>query len=539
MVAILLFGHSTKGQTVHALGAGNAIGGAAEEARPQDMHQGGVPRLIRLSGTLRDLTGKPLIRPVDVTFSLYKEEEGGEPLWWETQTVEPDQRGHYSVLLGSMHEGGVAVDIFVSAEARWLEVSVGTVLQAPRVLLVSVPYALKAADAETLGGRPPSAFVLAKPSSEQPQSTGFGAFHGGAQSDVTASSKRSSLITDNLFGLNSRGPCTYSQTWAVNCNALGTDQNINLMPSGKGLVNLGSGALVDSTGSFLSASGSYVGNPLLRLESVNGPVQIRANGFGQNVSLASDTVIRGHARVGTLQNYYFQSSGGANFGTADSTSGLVVYPGSLFHGVYAELQYTNTYTHNLFGSVGEVVIPAAQTNAATSVSIFGSFGDVDYYSSAPAKKLVGVDGEAYNEGNATVSETAGVESFVGNFGAGTITNAYGFRVEDIQKASGAITNAYGLYVPDLSLSAESAYAVYADGATRSFFGGEVGVGTKFPTQALEINGGMRLNGPALKPACDAATRGTFWVTQGGAGVKDNVEVCAKDATDNYAWRALF
>src|SRR4029077_12206102 len=33
----------------------------------------------------------------------------------------------------------------------------------PRVLLVSVPYALKAADADTLGGKPLSSFVLANP----------------------------------------------------------------------------------------------------------------------------------------------------------------------------------------------------------------------------------------------------------------------------------------------------------------------------------------------------------------------------------------
>src|SRR3990170_1578308 len=39
----------------------------------------------------------------------------------------------------------------------------GAVLEEqPRILLVSVPYALKAADAETLGGKPASAFVLAR-----------------------------------------------------------------------------------------------------------------------------------------------------------------------------------------------------------------------------------------------------------------------------------------------------------------------------------------------------------------------------------------
>lgn len=42
-----------------------------------------------------------------------------------------------------------------------------------------------------------------------------------------------------------------------------------------------------------------------------------------------------------------------------------------------------------------------------------------------------------------------------------------------------------------------------------------------------------------KPACDSAARGTYWHTFGAAGVKDTVEVCAKDASDVYAWRTLY
>lgn len=68
---------------------------------------------------------------------------------------------------------------------------------------------------------------------------------------------------------------------------------------------------------------------------------------------------------------------------------------------------------------------------------------------------------------------------------------------------------------------------------------KVGIGTATPGQALEVNGGMRLNTATAKPACDATVRGTFWVTQGAVGVKDTVEVCAKDATNVYAWRAIY
>ena len=46
---------------------------------------------------------------------------------------------------------------------RWLGVEGLDIQATARVLLVSVPYALKAADAETLGGLPASAFVLANP----------------------------------------------------------------------------------------------------------------------------------------------------------------------------------------------------------------------------------------------------------------------------------------------------------------------------------------------------------------------------------------
>jgi hypothetical protein len=69
--------------------------------------------------------------------------------------------------------------------------------------------------------------------------------------------------------------------------------------------------------------------------------------------------------------------------------------------------------------------------------------------------------------------------------------------------------------------------------------GNVGIGTTSPGEKLEVNGGVRLNTVTAKPTCDSSHRGTFWSTQGGAGVKDNVEVCAKDGTDAYAWRTIY
>src|SRR5215469_15249560 len=118
-----------------------------------------VPRLIKFSGTLLDAQARPLAGPVGVTFALYAQETGGATLWLETQNVKPDGNGNYTVLLGVNNANGVPAELFTSGEARWLGVQVEQQPEHERILLVSVPYALKAGDAETLGGLPASAFV--------------------------------------------------------------------------------------------------------------------------------------------------------------------------------------------------------------------------------------------------------------------------------------------------------------------------------------------------------------------------------------------
>src|SRR5579872_2811516 len=120
-----------------------------------------VPTLMNFSGTIADVNGKPVTGVLGVTFYLYKDSEGGAPLWMETQNVQPDRTGHYSVTLGSTTSAGLPTDLFASGEARWLAVQPQGQAEQPRVLLLSVPYALKASDAQTIGGLPPSAFMLA------------------------------------------------------------------------------------------------------------------------------------------------------------------------------------------------------------------------------------------------------------------------------------------------------------------------------------------------------------------------------------------
>lgn len=138
-------------------------GGAVGEGTLSSAPGTAVPRVIKFSGMLKDRKGEPKTGLVGVTFAIYTDQEGGAPLWMETQNVELDEGGRYTALLGANTSEGVPLDLFSTGQTRWLAVESPEIEQSPRVLLVSVPYALKAADAETLAGMPASAFLLANP----------------------------------------------------------------------------------------------------------------------------------------------------------------------------------------------------------------------------------------------------------------------------------------------------------------------------------------------------------------------------------------
>ena len=141
-----------------------AVFSLAEISQAQQASTTTVPNLINYSGTLHLPSGSESpARVVGVTFAVYPQEDGGAPLWLETQNVTPDSLGHYTVLLGSTKSEGIPADLFNTQEQRWLGVQMQGEAEQPRVLLVSVPYAMKAADAETIAGLPASAFVLSTP----------------------------------------------------------------------------------------------------------------------------------------------------------------------------------------------------------------------------------------------------------------------------------------------------------------------------------------------------------------------------------------
>jgi len=112
------------------------------------------------------------------------------------------------------------------------------------------------------------------------------------------------------------------------------------------------------------------------------------------------------------------------------------------------------------------------------------------------------------------------------------------------------------YVNDqwIQKSADTKAVFFGSGAAgfRAFMsnGGTVGQPLSGMIQALLVNytgdmelyGQLRLNvaaTPTAQPACAANKRGYIWMTKGAAGVKDALQVCAKDAAEAYAWRTIY
>jgi hypothetical protein len=115
--------------------------------------------------------------------------------------------------------------------------------------------------------------------------------------------------------------------------------------------------------------------------------------------------------------------------------------------------------------------------------------------------LVGFDATGWTTGSGNVSALMGIQLRMQHKSSGTLTNrygvlyqpsgtgglstnSYGVYVFDMTGAGG-LTNQYGVYVQSLTKGATINYAIYTDGATRSYFGGSVGFGA-VPSEVYSI-----------------------------------------------------
>jgi hypothetical protein len=378
-----------------------------------------VPQIIQFSGHLNETSGGAASVPsgtVSITFTLYENEQGGTPLWSETQNVEVDAQGRYTALLGSASPEGLPLNLFTTVQAHWLAVQPAGLEygEQPRVLLVSAPYALKAGDAETIGGLPPSAFVKALPTDASADSSA------GGSGGMTVNRLSGALNGNGAAGKTNPPTCAgvnnYIPFWHPNptlCRSViwqttATGPTKNYV----GINNTNPGAQLDVTG-YINTSMAYSIGDYIALAEPGGVTNIA---LGYQALYGNTTGINNTA-TGTfaLTSNTTGSDNTANgYGTldvnttgADNTAiGLLALAsnttggGNTASGLQA-LQYNTTGSSNTASGLSALQSnTTAGYNTATGFQALYNFNDTSG----------GSDFETANGAQALFSDTAGFEN---------------------------------------------------------------------------------------------------------------------------------
>ncbi|MBN2542097.1 hypothetical protein JXI42_04460 [bacterium] len=106
-----------------------------------------VPPQISYQGKVTDTAGVGITDTLDIGFSLWNSDVGGDSLWNETQLAVPIIRGLFDVQLGTVNPIALSFDT-----TYWLQIIVDGDLLLPRTQLTTNPYAYRAMYADYLTG---------------------------------------------------------------------------------------------------------------------------------------------------------------------------------------------------------------------------------------------------------------------------------------------------------------------------------------------------------------------------------------------------
>jgi endosialidase-like protein len=427
-----------------------------------------IPRVITITGVYRPADGKAPGTVETVTLSIYADQQGGAPLFQETQQVTLDDRGRYSVVLGAAHADGIPPAIF-TAGGQWL----GTVfertgeVEGPRARLTSVPYAMRAAEADTLGGRPASDYQLA-PSA--------GSTTTGTKQDSVGAPAAELPGTPNQFA-------KYVSTTDVGPAAM--------YESGTGLVGIGTTTPFDSLHvRFTNTNGGATGLAVQNLGNTNtsysgmlfydqngalGQFQgfnnvtheYRINNIARNGASQFDGSI--NFMGGSLSRFYVAPNGNIGIGTTSPSALLEV--SNAVPGGPANMWMTS-FTNNCCGPY--YLARRARGTAAAPTAVQNGDG------------LSGLYGAGY-----------GATAF-------GLTSTGGITIQATQNWSDTAQGTSLAFITTANNSTTPATRMTLDPA------GNLGIGTSFPTANLEISNGLAPGSPA------AETLATYNSAPGGS-----------------------
>jgi hypothetical protein len=336
-----------------------------------------VPRVIRVDGQLPS-NGQPPSLVETVTLAIYASATDVTPLFEETQEVRPDAQGRYAVFLGATMADGLPAEVFSGAAPRWLGVRLARPGDAEqsRVPLASVPYALRASDADTLGGLPPTAFLRA-PSGRKAAAAGAGGTEAGGVDTPSVSTGTPGYIGKFTSAVDLTSSVMFENVGRV---GVGTTTPLDFIHSsftdasgsltGLAVQNLSSSTTAysgmlfyDHTGAlrqfqgYNNSSGEYRINNISPTGSINFMIGSTSRFLVRN---DGDITVQGGFRRGV--NWLLHSRGGnTNIAVGENAMGAPTITGT-------ESAAVGYYALNGNGGVGNVALGASALESNTAGS---------------------------------------------------------------------------------------------------------------------------------------------------------------------------
>jgi hypothetical protein len=443
-----------------------------------------VPSVVKFSGVLNNATGKPSSDVVGVTFSLYKDAEGGTPLWVETQNIHPDKTGRYSVMLGSSSSHGVPADLFAAGEARWLSAQPQGQSEGTRVQLMSVPYAMKALDAETLGGKPASAFMTATNNNSNSASNSI---TGSGKKDYLARwTSASKLGNSNVFESTSGdvGIATTAPATTLDVNGGADIRNtLTLFPSGSspalsvngtsfsvgstGVVNFASGQTFSGVPSLASPN-TFTANQTINVTSANAGISVTNTGSGDGIDIFNPSQAGGFVTGGQIGFL-----GSNNFLPIYATTNLGTSPEAILADNNTDGDFKAAIVGEEFGSSHKDI---GVYGYETSINGYGVYGQSTQSANLGSFDAAGVWGDS-NAGNGVMGTSAQQQGIFGLtadtldqfFPGGYFNNSNSMPYDPVLETYGENTHGYCIIdnLGDLACSGSKSAVVPVDNGSRN------------------------------------------------------------------------
>jgi hypothetical protein len=256
--------------------------------------------------------------------------------------------------------------------------------------------------------------------------------------------------------------------------------------------NVGIGTTTPATALQVNNSGWVIDRGTLSLSTVangvTGMTFYDGSTYGAYISMQGDN------NALQLQNYQDGSygdmelnplGGSVGIGTTEPLAKLHVGAGTLNNSVDAQILISRNVDDTTAGN----------GHAFSDSSNISRSGIIGYNSFDNRITITGsnnYDHEVGFQASPTYSSSGSIDRLLGatfapTITAGTVDKLIGYRVNDAVISGGTVNNFYGLYFGETLDSASNNWAIYSAGDTKSYFGGNVGIGTTGPGAKLEVS----------------------------------------------------